>query len=614
MISVQNVLNLSFLFRHSDLRKNWGGGQKGKTPAILATGLISLLLRTSRGVAVVAIIAGLVGGISSTGVIAVINTTLHGGGVKSILVWNFVGLCLIRLIASVISNVLLTYLDQEIILDLRIRLAQQILNTPLRRLEEVGPQRLWGALGGDIFNITAAVTNLPLFCIHLASSFVCLIYLAWLSWTVFFIVFGFVVLGLGVNHVLINLAMRYVTVARRMEDSLLKHFHSLIYGVKELKLHRKRRNEFLWTILWDAALAFRRHIVVGMTMFTTASTWGSMMFYVVIGLLIFAIPNIGGAEQLSIYTLILVYMMGSLSGVLSTFPVLGRASVALKNLQSLGMSPTRNIEVDNHTTGGQGERGWESIELAGVAHTYYQEDQGRSFTLGPINLTFNAGELIFLSGGNGSGKTTLAKVLTGLYLPESGEIRVDGVPIVDANRDDYRQKFSITFFDFHLFDRLMGYDCEDLDSRANQCLVELQLDQKVQVNNGVFSTIELSQGQRKRLALLSAYLEDRQFYIFDEWAADQDQTFREVFYLQILPSLKKKGKTVLVISHDDRYYHLADRLIKLDYGSVQYVKDNTNSRETCFDNNNNLFFERSASELGHTSPLLTENADRFGRD
>jgi putative pyoverdin transport system ATP-binding/permease protein len=96
----------------------------------------------------------------------------------------------------------------------------------------------------------------------------------------------------------------------------------------------------------------------------------------------------------------------------------------------------------------------------------------------------------------------------------------------------------------------------------------LQLSHKVQVKDGSLSTTELSQGQRKRLALLTAYLDDRPIYLFDEWVADQDPFFREVFYQQILPELKKRDKAVLVISHDDRYFHLCDRLIKLDYGQI----------------------------------------------
>jgi putative ATP-binding cassette transporter len=208
------------------------------------------------------------------------------------------------------------------------------------------------------------------------------------------------------------------------------------------------------------------------------------------------------------------------------------------------------------------------LELKGVTHSYHNERDGSTFMLGPVDFTFKPGELVFLVGGNGSGKTTLAKLLSGLYMPEKGEISLDGTPITDQNRDDYRQFFSAVFYDFFLFESLLGLDPEKLDERAREYLARLQLDHKVQIKEGELSTIDLSQGQRKRLALLTAFLEDRPFYIFDEWAADQDPVFREIFYLQILSELKAKNKTVLVISHDDRYYHLGDHVIKLDYGKI----------------------------------------------
>src|SRR5438128_1629868 len=172
-------------------------------------------------------------------------------------------------------------------------------------------------------------------------------------------------------------------------------------------------------------------------------------------------------------------------------------------------------------------------------------------------MTLSPGEIVFLTGGNGSGKTTCAKLLTGLYTPDSGEVRFDGRPITDENRAFYRQYFSAVFYDFYLFDRLLGLDVQPFDPRIPRYLCLLQLDRKVQVDNGFLSTTDLSQGQRKRLALLTAYLEDRPIYLFDEWAADQDPGFKEVFYHQLLPELKRRGKTVVVISHDDRYFAVA---------------------------------------------------------
>jgi putative ATP-binding cassette transporter len=209
-----------------------------------------------------------------------------------------------------------------------------------------------------------------------------------------------------------------------------------------------------------------------------------------------------------------------------------------------------------------------SIELVGAAHAYEREGEEKSFTLGPMDLALRPGELVFMVGGNGSGKTTFAKLLTGLYTPESGEILLNGKPVDDLMREHYRQHFAVTFSEFYLFERLLGLDHIGLDERARVYLSELQLAHKVTVQNGQLSTTELSRGQRKRLALLTAYLEDRPIYVFDEWAADQDPQFKEIFYHHLLPELKARGKTALVISHDDRYFGVADRILKLEDGQL----------------------------------------------
>jgi putative ATP-binding cassette transporter len=211
---------------------------------------------------------------------------------------------------------------------------------------------------------------------------------------------------------------------------------------------------------------------------------------------------------------------------------------------------------------------WESIELEGVTHTYHRERENSSFTLGPIDVTLWPGEIVFLIGGNGSGKTTLAKLLTGLYAPESGEIRLNGQVVKPENVEQYRQNFSAVFSDFYLFERFLGLHHVDIDEHVRRYLTQLQLDHKVEVKDGMLSTTDLSQGQRKRLALLTAYLEDRPIYLFDEWAADQDPLFKDIFYLQLVPELKARGKTVIIISHDDRYYHVGDRVIKLEDGTL----------------------------------------------
>jgi putative ATP-binding cassette transporter len=201
---------------------------------------------------------------------------------------------------------------------------------------------------------------------------------------------------------------------------------------------------------------------------------------------------------------------------------------------------------------------------------YWGEGDDR-FLLGPIDLRLRRGELVFLVGGNGSGKTTLAKLLVGLYAPAAGEVRLNGRPVGDNEREHYRQMFSAIFADGHLFDRLLGMKLAQL-ADAQAYLALLQLGHKVRTEGGQLSTTELSHGQRKRLALLTAYLEDRPVYVFDEWAADQDPGFKDVFYTRLLPELKGRGKAVLVISHDERYFHVADRVVRLDSGTLQELR------------------------------------------
>jgi putative pyoverdin transport system ATP-binding/permease protein len=255
---------------------------------------------------------------------------------------------------------------------------------------------------------------------------------------------------------------------------------------------------------------------------------------------------------------------------MSSFSLFGRASVALEKVERLGITLAASATEETPVRQLKADLPFKQLELIDVTHSYRREKEEADFVLGPINLTFTPGELVFLVGGNGSGKSTLAKILTGLYFPEGGGIQLNGKPVTKQNLDDYRQLFSVVFGDFYLFENLLGLNTPNLDKQAREYLEHLHLDHKVKVENGVLSTTSLSQGQRKRLALLTAYLEDRPFYLFDEWASDQDPQFKAVFYTQLLPELKARGKTVLVITHDDKYFYIADRVIKLDYGKVDH--------------------------------------------
>ena len=221
-----------------------------------------------------------------------------------------------------------------------------------------------------------------------------------------------------------------------------------------------------------------------------------------------------------------------------------------------------------------GLRDFQSIRFEGLGFSYLSPDGTTGFEVGPIDLEVRRGETLFLIGGNGSGKTTLLKLFTALYRPMQGCIRVDGAAIGPANVQSYRDLFSAIFSDFHLFDKLHGLR-EVAPERVDELLREMDIAYKTSFRDGRFSNLNLSTGQRKRLALVVSYLEDKRIYVFDEVAADQDPRFRGYFYQTMLPELKRDGKTVVVVSHDDRYFHLGDRVFSMDYGKLaEYGKGN----------------------------------------
>src|SRR5690349_8256011 len=391
-----------------------------------------------------------------------------------------------------------------------------------------------------------------------------------MSWPVFLGVIGFIAVGVLSYQIPLRRGTRAFVSVREEWDKLFKHFQAVTSGVKELKLHHDRREAFFTRALYPTGVSLRRYTIIGRLNFVGADSWGQSLCFILIGLILFTAHNLSGvnAQTLIGYTLVILYMMNPIQMILNIIPNFATASVSMQKVEQLGFSLYESDASEKITRQLKAGGSWKSVELVGVTHTYHREGEAGGFILGPIDLTLEPGDLLFITGGNGSGKTTLAKLLLSLYIPEEGEIYLDGKVVTEETREQYRQLFSVVFSDFFLFESLFGLDSIHLDANAQKYLVQLQLDHKVKVEDGVLSTVDLSQGQRKRLALLTAYLEDRPIYLFDEWAADQDPLFKEIFYLKLLPELKAKGKTVFVISHDDRYFHLADRLIKLEDGKL----------------------------------------------
>ena len=548
---------------------------------------LRFVVQRSRAMTWLMVCAGIMSGLLSAGVLALINRVLHQPSDQSLLMLlGFVVLVVGKLLSNLWSQLLLSRFTQDTILDISLSLCAKIVRAPLRRSEQQGPANILVTLTDDVSWVTWGIQSFPQLIMNVAVVLGCGIYLAWLSWGTLLGVVGVTLLGaLGYQWLHIN-KFSVLNAHRDARSELFRNFRSLTDGLKELLMHRARRQEFVNQEVRLAAESYRQANVEANRKHVLGETWTQISFYSLIGSIIFLFPSVMtvSPEALTGYVVAVLYMMGPIWSIIGAIPTVERGQVALENIERLGVS----LDVRH------GDEDVRTVELAGLDVDIppivrwnevvfsYGEEKGveAPFMLGPISLELHPGELVFVIGGNGSGKSTFVKVLAGLYQPSQGNVTLADTLITDANLEWYREHFSVVFSDFHVFTKLLGQSDSRAERLAPQYLRLLHLEQKVTVRDRTFSALDLSQGQRKRLALLTAYLEDRPIYVFDEWAADQDPQYKEIFYKTLLPDLRERGKLVVVITHDDRYFHLGDQVIKLEDGKVvEHMKIGVGGRQ-----------------------------------
>ena len=527
--------------------------------------LLQLLSQVSMLKLAFAIFSSVISGFATMGALICVFESLRTG---EILWWQFSLVAAFAMGTRELARISLNQVAAKSLLRLRQRLVRSVLHVPLLELEHIGSSRLMVALTGDIASVAPAVRNLVSICSSAAFLVACVGYLFWLTPKRAVVVAILLLVSIVVAVILRRLETNQRHATRLAWDRIVRVFTMLIDGVKQLKLNRHLARQVLRSFKDRASLQMhsggrrlRQSDVVG--------TWVQFMFYVILGSAVFG-PFSDEASLKRGYgygLLALLHIRGPLRSLITDSRAFVEASVALKRIANLGLMLSEDQEHDHlHRLPGA-DREWHSLELRDVLFRYDSGSSADEFTLGPIDLSLKSGEVVFIAGGNGAGKTTLAKVLTGLYPVGEGAIHFDGIEVNEDTVGWYRSKFSAVFADFCLFEGIVDLREKDVAAAIERIAASLKLDpSKLVPGQSMAAGTPLSAGERGRVALLMALLEERPILVFDEWAAEQDPRYKDLFYMEIIPRLRGIGKLIVVISHDDRYFSAADRILWLERG------------------------------------------------
>jgi putative ATP-binding cassette transporter len=510
------------------------------------------------------------GGISAAAILAAINAGMQGGSN----LWAAI-LFLVALFLFIKTQYYVTITTtaeiESIIHKMRLRLIDHVRHSELLPIEDIGRARIVAAITSDTAVLTQA-SNLLAFTIQGAVLiFFVAIYVAFLSLTAIVITIVVVVAAGTIFHLKNKRLAAQKQEAAAWERRLFDRLTDFLDGFKEVRLNSARSSE-----LFDDAVDVSR-TAANIKIRSQAETFklivsSQVSMYLLLGAVVFVAPQLSSTltgASLTKTTTALMFVVGACFGLVQSIPVLLTANAAADRIHQLektlqataARARGREIKVPKR---------FDKIEMHNIVFRYVDKFSDTTFQIGPLDFTLHSGDLVFITGGNGSGKSTLLRVLAGLYPPDSGEITLDGMRVNDETRDAYRALMSGIFFDYHLFRRLYGIP-EPEPGEVDRLLEKFRLADKTELTDGEFSTLDLSGGQRRRLALIVSLLEKRPIMLLDEWTAEQDPEFRRKFYDELLPEMMQAGATVVVITHDDRYLDELDMpalRIRMDEGRI----------------------------------------------
>ncbi|MEN9314592.1 MAG: hypothetical protein RIS35_985 [Pseudomonadota bacterium] len=451
---------------------------------------------------------------------------------------------------------------------LRTRLLATLQAAELRDVETVGMARITGALVNDTQALSQAAAPIAFAGQALAMSAIAAVYLTLVSPLAMLLTAATTLVTGWVYLAHTRVVTEALLTARARASEMQQQVVALVSGFKELKLSRDKADEARATAV-DASQGSIRHMLVAQRALSRDFVMSYLASLVLIGIVVFVMPwsGVTGGQSVSASLSAVIWLLSPLWVMLGAIPQTKLADVSIGTLLDL------QRELESAVTVGRAEtelspatplsQNFREIQLRGAAFRYAK--QSGAFSVGPLHLSVRRGELLFVTGDNGAGKSTIFKILAGLYRPSAGTLLIDDEDVWPDRVGEYRALVSAVFSDFHLFDRLYGI--RNLDPAwSREWLERLGIADKVSLQQGRFSTLALSTGQRKRLALFVALAERRPILLLDEWAADQDPSFRRRFYEELLPRLRAEGRTIVAITHDDAYFHIADRCVQVRAG------------------------------------------------
>lgn len=533
--------------------------------------LVQLFQKKKENTFLPLLMLGLVSGFGNAYIIFVVNQTFgREDNLTSGLLFYFVLGIFMYVYGQRYISTRLVALTNNMVYEKRTELIGRILKTPFEKLEKIEDGRLYAVLNNDTEGVSHSINIVVSGIISFVTLIFCFIYLGMLNVYALLLSIVVILTVAGLYFWLGSKAEKLWDETREIQNVFFNLIGDMLKGFKELRLNQAKNHDFE-KYLRESTNMYRIKRTKGDVRFANVNVVGELLFTVVIGTVAFFFPIIFPhllTKTVQTYVFIFLYMTGPVNGILNAYPMLLQIRISWKRIQGLS-DEIAQLQEDVRVVGVQPTSDMLAELVVQNACYGYGSNEDDQFAAGPFDLTFRSGTITFVTGGNGSGKTTLAKLVTGLYKPTDGEITINGKFVEPEQLGDY---FSAIFSDYHLFDRLYGIDCSEKEDQIAVLLHRFQLEEKVTIRDGHFTTTLLSTGQKKRLALLLAYLEDKPICLFDEWAADQDPEFRYHFYHEILPELKASGKCIIAISHDDRYFDCADVLIQLERGKLVNVQ------------------------------------------